>query len=426
MNSMYPKNKIQVDIRSETRWAFIIMCLYYVSLLGPPLLNFPTLKWYVALGLSIIAYLLNKRAINLLAVRPYLIISGLSLLGAIISIINSPSLNLSLLNTIGSFVNFIVFLLFIPVLANQKVRKYLLILIVLLALLWTVQIQLLLRAHSILLYSTFTETGSNKNSAGFVLAIAAIILFYVAVLWQTNRKTSKIINYLLRFFSGALAIYYIYCLSLIYDRSSILAVIVGIVVLSLVILIKSNNKFEAIFGIIFFLGICILVIYIFLPDILNISPGWLQQYDKIQQEGISAFPSRLLLIKKGLYIIKQNPLIGIGLGSSRSPISTPNLYFPGYYLHNSYLTDWAERGILGLFSYVIWVLLYLKTLKKYFLNLNGSDQIWLILFLLVFFSMTFADSTSINLAMLSVLSGIWYDVFYHQRSKCKVILIKER
>jgi O-antigen ligase len=111
-------------------------------------------------------------------------------------------------------------------------------------------------------------------------------------------------------------------------------------------------------------------------------------------------------LNKGLYIIRQNPILGVGIGGSRFAVSEGLVYYPHYLIHNTFLTDWAEKGFLGLLSNFVWIWFYVKLVRKYFFSVALADQIWLVLFSLVFFEMLFLDM-GIGVAMQVILAGIY-------------------
>ena len=69
----------------------------------------------------------------------------------------------------------------------------------------------------------------------------------------------------------------------------------------------------------------------------------------------------------------------------------------------------AEKGILGLLSYVVWFIVYFNFTRRKFLSVPIADQTWLILVVILFFEMLFKDLGSISFFMLAIFSGIYYE-----------------
>ena len=131
----------------------------------------------------------------------------------------------------------------------------------------------------------------------------------------------------------------------------------------------------------------------------------------LQTEGVFAFTIRLTLLGKGLYLIRQNPFLGVGIGGSKASISSFEANFPHHFIHNTYISEWAEKGLLGILGYLIWFILYLKFIRKYFLDLPVTDQIWLLLIFLVFFNLNFLDINSTAYLMFIIFIGIYAEQY---------------
>lgn len=397
-------------IEQGGRWLpVILVSLYYLSLWPPPISRMSNLRWYMALGLSVLAFLLLKRRLDMKAARVYWVVYGLSFLGAALSLLRADDLRLALWNTVGSGINFVVYLLFIPVLASRMARRFLLTSLVGTAIVWGLEIQWLVEAHGTLVYSTFAETGSDKNQIGIVMALAATALFCLAAVWKPSGTMHKWQVSIMRFVLASGGIYMFYSLALVYARSSILATFVGIGGVLVVLYLRSPSRWSAVFRVGLLVSIVALSVTLLLSKVLDISPYWRVVWDRMLSDPGDAFYNREILIRKGLFLVSENPLVGVGMGGTKEAVSSIYLDFPYYYIHNSFLTDWAEKGILGLFGNLVWLYMYLKILRGRFFNSPLTDQIWLLLFAVMFFAMNFADCTSINMAMLAILSAIYYE-----------------
>lgn len=404
-------NKVTITL------ATLFASVYFLFVWKPPFLHSYNPPWFLVLSLAIITYLLLNKPIKWVRSTPFLSVFGLNFFGAIVSLFRAPEINLALQNTIAGGINFIIFLLFIPIIARQSFRKILIFILITSALLWSIEIQRLILSHDILFYSTFGETGSDKNAVGFLLALASIVLFYIAVFWKPLKRNRRLVKFIIRVTLVLFGIFFIYSLALIYARSAILIAISGICCIFVILIIKSRNLPLGILQSILFGSFIIVSVFYLLPRISEISPAWVYISDNFEEGGIiGSFPTRILLIKKGLFLISQNPIIGMGIGSSRAAVNTFDAQFPRYLIHNSYITDWVEKGILSVLSYIIWFFIYFRILKRLFFKVTLVDQIWLILFVPLFIEMNFLDMSTTSIIMLVILTGIYYEHFRILRS----------
>lgn len=398
-----------LDVESKGKWLpIIIVGIYFVTLWKPPMISMPPLRWYFVLGLALFAFVVLKKSISMHAAKVFWVVYGLSFLGAILSLLRANDTQQALWNTVGMGISFVSYLLFLPVLAVRKARKFFMWILVIIGILWAIAIQQLLVKHGMLYLGTFGETGEDKNHIGLCLSMSSIVLFYLSALWKPAKTLSKGIFFIIRLGLGLLSILLIYCLVIIYARSGLLATALGICAVIGVILIKNPGwlgRSRAGVVIVILIGSVIFL----LPRVLAASPQWnrLSNYDTEGFGVISTYDIRVVLINKGLFIVRENPVLGVGVGGSRPAIFSGQYYFPHYLIHNTFLTDWAEKGILGLLSNVVWIFMYIGILRKDFFNLPLIDQIWLVLFIPLFFDMNFLDMNSISVFMLAILAGIY-------------------
>lgn len=405
----------QQDIHSSAEiggswFPVVLVGIYFLSLWKPPAWPLADFRWYIVLGLAVAAFLMAKKKLSMYTIRALWIVYGVSLLGAILSLLRASDFNRATWNTVGMGINFLSCLLFMPTLASRKTRHFLLVILVGISILWTLEIQRLVTMHGALYISTFGETGENKNNIGMSLSLACISLFYLSVFWKPSKITSKPLLFVMRLGLGILAIFLFYNLVIIYARSNVLATFLGVIIVLAVMIIKPQNSSGG-WRIIAVLLIIAGTIVFLLPRILTVAPRW-NDFSNFQNDGLSVigtYDVRTLLIQKGLFLIRQNPFIGVGVGGSRFAAYDNQNYFPQYLLHNTFLADWVEKGILGLLSNAIWVVLYFKTLRNRYFSLSLVDQIWLILFMLIFFEMNFINMSSISYFMLALFAGICAD-----------------
>lgn len=409
-------------VEQRGRWFPVMLIgLYYLSLWPPPITRMVNLRWYMALGLSIGAFLLHRRGIHIKAARIYCIVYGLGFLGAVLSLLNATDTELAFRNTAGSALSFVVYLLFVPVLASRAARRFLLTWIVAIGIVWCFEVQRLTATHEVLVYSTFAKTGCDKNHVGFLMSLTATALFYLAALWKPSGTMRKWQVSALRMALGLGCLLLLYSISVIYARGSMLATFMGVGCVLVVAYLKSPNRWRGVFRV----GIAIPILFVavawLLPRVLDTSPYWMVMWEKMQEDPRGALYNREIVIRKGLFLVSENPLIGIGMGGTKAAVSSDYEDFPHYYIHNSFLTDWAEKGVLGLLSNLVWIYVYLKILRRRFSISPLTDQIWLLLSAIVFFNMNFMDCTSINMAMLAILSAMDYEQYQIEQRRVTFI-----
>ena len=386
----------------------LLVSVYFLSLWNPPFLPIPDLRWYMVLGLAIVAFLAQGSRLDMRAASPLWVVYGLSFAGALISLLRALNFDLSLWNTVGFGVNLVTSLLFLPVLATRLARRILLIVLIGTAIIWGLEIQRLARTYGILYYSTFGATESNKNHIGFGLAMAGTAVFYLAAFWKPSFLKSNLLLWIMRLVLCLVGVFLFYNLSLIYARAGLMTAAVGIGSVLVVLWIKSPSRGSGVARVGIAATLIILTIMYLLPQVLTVAPQWERWADRVANQGFNTFSSRAILIRKGWYLISQNPIFGVGIGGTRPAIYSDEIFRIGL-IHNLYLGEWAEKGILGLLSYVVWFIVYFNFTRRKFLSVPIADQTWLILVVILFFEMLFKDLGSISFFMLAIFSGIYYE-----------------
>ena len=157
-----------------------------------------------------------------------------------------------------------------------------------------------------------------------------------------------------------------------------------------------------------------------ISPVLAISPKWATRFDSMVA-GFSAgdfgevSSSRVELLNKAWALISDNPILGVGVAGSRSAYYSDGELFGTGLLHNSFLTEWADKGILGLVAYIVWLALYLKIASSVFWRVSSMDRLWLLLYIPLVLAFTFKDFPSVNGIFLAVLSGIYYQQLVGRR-----------
>ena len=191
-----------------------------------------------------------------------------------------------------------------------------------------------------------------------------------------------------------------------------------IVIIICLIIAKSDYKIISIkvlsvFSVLFF------AIYGLSSTILKTAPGIIIMYEKIKHsEREELFVGRQFLIKKGLELIKNNPIIGIGIGGSKARTPEGDYSDKSAHIHNAYLTEWVDKGIFGLIAYIVWIVIYLNFFKKNYNILTTTDKAWMIINGMTFFHLNFKDMNSFAFIMLITFCGIknnYEQIVYFQK-----------
>jgi hypothetical protein len=103
--------------RFKRRAPAVLLTLYHLYLWIPEYIALPAVRWYMPLGVALFAFLLLRMPLNMRAAKPFWLIYGLALFGAILSLLRAPNIDLVLWNTVGMGFIFVTFLLFVPILA---------------------------------------------------------------------------------------------------------------------------------------------------------------------------------------------------------------------------------------------------------------------------------------------------------------------
>jgi len=407
----WQNHRVGYSLDHDIKWLPVLfLTVYFVSLWNPPLVPIPTMSWMIFFGLALYAYLLQKMRLNMNAARFFWIVFGISALGAIISLLRAPNQDLAMWNTVAMVVNFVGFMLFLPLVAMRQVRRVLLMTLMVVGVLWNFRILDLANSQESLGLGSFGKFGEDKNHIGLCLALVSTASLYLSVFLELpNASPERRLAY--RSSLLLLALASVYSLTLIYARSALLTAILGGSIVIGIPFFKRGSKLRWWQGLAL-IGIIAGAVILMLPRMFEKSPEW-NRISNIKNEGvdraINTYDIRSTLLEKGVYLISQNPLLGVGIGGSRAAVSSPTVDYPHFLIHNSYLTEWAEKGILGIVSYAIWIVVYVQVLRRYFSETTIYDQVLLLLFIPLFFDMNFLDISSINIMMLLILAGIVYE-----------------
>jgi hypothetical protein len=425
-----PNNKLEIDFLVSKRSQnglipSILLGIYYLILWSPPGL-FLEASFEIVIALGFLAFFIQRQKLDFSNMNLFITVTMLSFFGALISLFRSSNFSEAAWNTIAYAGNIISFMLFLPTLSTQKSRKLLIIIHILVALLWSFEIQRLVGAHGTLNYSTFQETGNNKNFIGMCISMASTACFYIAIflkLWQKN----TLINFLFKTVIGLIGFFLLFNLSLIYARSSLLSSFIGILVILYTLFNKSKKASTGVLKLLAFLIVIAGVVVVALPRIISVSTSWEQLLKPEGGKEGNTIDDRKVLLDKGLHIISQNPILGLGIGGGRHEVNDFEIgvYYETSLVHNTYLAEWVDKGILGISSLLFLLTGYYHFVKKRFSILPKIDQAWIVIMCVVFFVMLFKDLGTISMMMLAILAGIIYDQKVIEK-QWRNLLIKQR
>jgi hypothetical protein len=384
----------------------ILLAMYLFNLWIPPRFYLEP-RWYMLLALAIFCYFVQRKSLNAKALSLYWLVSGLALIGALLALVRAPDFDNALFNTTAMVIGMITMMLFIPTFATPVARKAMLIAQVFIGLTWAVEVHRIIEANAGFSSLLFIDV-NDKNRISLCMALTATIFLAFATLWQPNSRTARRWVWLLRLAAGGMGVFLIYTLSLTFSRSGVITAFAGITVVLIFFSLQEKGK-TRIFRLLTGSGAVIILYLIFSPQVAIVSPKWgelLEEGSLIQD--IDSYGVRQELINKARSIILEDPIIGIGAGNSKPVYFSSDRYLMRGLIHNAYLSSWAELGILGLLSNLIFITAYIAYVKRKFRTSELIDKIWLILFIPFFVDMLFLEIGSVSQFMLVLLSGFYY------------------
>ena len=217
--------------------------------------------------------------------------------------------------------------------------------------------------------SRLKYTGINSNTIGLVAAFSVIIAVYFLTVEGFKVSTLFVIPSA-----------FIIVLSV--SKKSFAAVILGIVLYRMFYTMKKNKIAD---NIIRTVGIlCLMAVSVYLLLKLPIMASIVKRMEGLfngffgGDNGTTVDTStsqRMYLKQMGFDLIKQNPLLGVGLDCAR--------YFNKYkmYLHDNYLEIFSDLGLVGFVSYYA---VYFIVAVRFIKNWNTEDKEFDICFTLLF------------------------------------------
>ena len=387
----------------------ILLGLYYFNSWQPLGVWFEGMRWYMALGLAGLAFLMQGRRLGMKNTKLFWMVQGLAVLGAVISLPRALYPESALWNAVGMQISFVTMLLFVPVLSTKLTRRCMLIALIAAAIFWVIGLQRLRREVGVFLpYSTFYAKRIDKNYLSLCLALASTSLLSFVALWKPSKLLRPWQVFLIRVVLSLSGLYMIYIIVLTYSRSGLLTACVGVLTVLGAKLVQ-ERRLSGVFRMGLIISLIMGGVVLSLSQVLDAAPYWDLMAEPLLNVGDpTLMVSRRHLFDKGLRLIRENPILGVGIeGTKAASLSVDGDSIRGL-IHNSYLTAWAELGILGLVSHIAWILAYFKILRTKFFDSPLVDQIWLLLFIPFFFDLNLFDIGSQIVMMTAILAGIYH------------------
>ena len=204
--------------------------------------------------------------------------------------------------------------------------------------------------------NVYRASGTTPHPNGFASLIAPLLLLNILVYQEnTENRRLRLIGMVLGFLS----------LLFSFSRGGWLGFIVAIIIF---LFMRNNHNVRKPGGIIGLVIIASIVICSFLPVL----------YERLLKDDMNAAMSRIPLMKLAFNMIKEHPIIGVGLNTFsnvKRKYTTPDL--EGLYsdqVHNQYLLVFAETGIIGLAGF-LWIIICMFKESSSCIRQNRSNVI---------------------------------------------------
>ncbi|WP_370222868.1 O-antigen ligase family protein [Cytobacillus sp.] len=387
---------------------FLIPILYFKTYLGPIPLSIEIILIPLVTLAAIYEFLKGRIRLNDLKIWPLAAAFGLFLLVSLISVINAIDLKSAVME-IARYLSYVVLFLIVAKVNFTKeqymgLAKWFGAAVIFVGLFGVLQYVFNFSLNKAGLYALKEAKGRvdstlvnpNYYSAYLNYIIPTVLL--LAVVYFKNRTAQLL----------AFAVYAIYVVNVIltYTRAAWVTMFCAGILL-IILMPKQFIKNVIKPHILLSFAILFTVLY-FMPDVQSRTSSALYAIEKLLPQGGSnghvaegpdtdgdgepeeveeeeetkeedtttnrAVVSRMTLWKTGWYMLKDNPVLGVGMGNYTANYKDyvtkyPELYIghESYSVHNSYLKVGAETGFIGLFSFMlIYVIYFLTIIKLYF------------------------------------------------------------
>lgn len=335
---------------------------------------------------------------------------------AILSLIVAPNFNAGLIE-ISKFLTFCISFLMIIFLCRQgnvNFIKLFLTLTIISVAIESFKINNLIIKEVItngkLLERTLDYRGfaGNINISAFSLVYKLPVIFYVLY-----TSSNKYLNMLMIFLASSLML----TIFLLQTRGALIMMLLVIITFLFITLIKMNKSLIT-KSIIIVFSLLISIISFNILNEKNAYNNVIERFSRVTNPGEDkSVNERIIFYKIAFEDIKENPLLGVGIGNwkltsiQRGGEILSNYRVP-YHVHNDFLQVTAEIGILGGLSYLYFIfypflISFLNFLKK--LEINHSLLIFVSLMVIIFDSMiNFPMHRIVNAVYLFFLMALFY------------------
>ena len=303
--------------------------------------------WYGVLAFCLVIFAANRARFSVRAAGPFLAVSGLTILGALLTPLRSGFTGDVLNNNLGMSVALLGCLFLLPALAAERSRRWIVLSLLLCSLLWLLRLQSVVAELGDDARLALAGRGHDRNYIAFNLVLGMTILLGVALFWR-SRRDGALLGRGIRIAALVGSLGMLMSLALTFSRSGSLVGLFMVFIGLLAYALKNRTG-----GLVRALCLAALVAGLVLcsiPAILARLPSWEMHFDRLAHwRTDDAMSSRRELLLKGWQIVCENPIVGIGAGMSK-------FYVPqggaaersGLLIHNGYLATWAELGSPGL------------------------------------------------------------------------------
>ncbi len=206
--------------------------------------------------------------------------------------------------------------------------------------------------YALFKYIALSEGGLSKRLHGFIRSWMTFSGFLMIILLLSIAKIIWIKSIKIKFIYFLFSIFFFYIILLSMTRSSWVGLFFGLMILSF---LKSKKLFLALMIMIILGG---LIIYPYIPADIK------ERFKSIADLQNQTNKERIYMAMIAWNIIKEHPFLGIGPGNLSGQLKNyvsdgidPNWSIP--HLHNNLLQIAADKGLLGLVS---WIAIFIKWL----------------------------------------------------------------
>lgn len=358
-------------------------------------------RWYLMLFVSVLLFLpfLDRRNTP---IKFLLFFYFLSFMGILLSLFRTKFHTQTLYTAVSLLVPFVLGFALSNYFSEKLGKKIFVITLIAAAFLWAINIINMWYLHGENIRKILVGRGLDHNIIALNLGTATII-FLVTSLYGKFSEIRVINNVIIITLIAITMVLYLLTF-FTYSRSGFITTSISILLILFTLLLNYNFlKFISV--LLFLLGTLIIIV----PVIQITNPVAIIKFSELlntNYEATSLF-TRSLLFEKAIFVISENPVVGIGPGAF---VNTQYSYYGmlSYKLpHNTYLKTWAEYGMFGILGYIVWIIKWLQITLFKWKTKELTQKILLSMYIPFFVMLLFLDLGGIShLSMLTVFSVI--------------------